>query len=321
MSVPIIHGTNPPQKEIEASHDIESFLESSTSQSAQVSRSAIGLDFSNFDGVVVVGGQIANMAYSQLVTDGNVPQIQQGDTHLDTFMKDGTPVFVIAGWEAHQTLDLVDKSISGGEMGKFIDMLPAGGEQEEEENERDEEPGTVPENPLEPDPGEERPDQETPHELRVRPPAEKDVVVTADYEIKFTGINREKADLEDGDASLGASVYGTVGASLGIDEDVYEFSGKISEVQSEKDIVLIINGEEYQYDSSRNKIGKPSDLLGQIGGTEEADRIVDSLKKKGTGSGGGEGEGISTRLLLAGGLFLTVFLLMNSGGSQVVIRD
>jgi len=315
MTVVIFEGAQAPEGERQEAENLANLIEDKSKHKTKVTSVSLSFDPSAFDGVVVVGGQIANLAYSNLVDRNFVQKVTQGNTEtLKVGNVEGTPTMAVAAWSKGGTKKLVDKAIIQDDVDKFIGMLP-----QKEDDEESKDPITDPNDPLLPDPD----PVKTPHELRVRPPPAKEAVILADYKIEFTDVVKEKSDLENKDAAVGSAASGSIGASLGTDEDIYQFAGKIEDVNSDRNIVLIINGEEYQYDSDSDKIGKPSDLLGQIGGTEESDRIQDSKRKK---SKDGKGDGkkslmdkiADNALLIGGGLLLLLVLTGGSSGTVVV---
>jgi len=137
---------------------------------------------------------------------------------------------------------------------------------------------------------------------------------------------REKSDMERGDHAVNHTAVGSVGASLGVDQDVFKFSGKIENVEAEQDMVMIINDEEYIFDSGANKIKKAQDFLGDIGGREEVDHIAQELRKETLEEGKEEGDesvigGLaSSTLLIAVGVFIAVYFLTR-GSPEVVVRE
>lgn len=322
MAVVIFEGVDAPEEEEQEAENLANLIEDKSKHKAEVTNVPLSFDPSAFDGVVVVGGQIANLAYSKLIDLNFVNQVTQSNTKtLKVGEVDGTATMAVAGWAQGQTKELVNEAVVGGELDQFISMLPE--KEDDEETTDPQNPSTDPDDPLIEDPPEED-EIKTPHEIRVRPPSELEGVILADYQIEFTDLAKGKKDLEDDDQAVGSAISGQIGASLGTDEDVFEFAGKIESVQSDRDIILIINGEEYQYDSDIDKIGKPSDILGQIGGTEEADRIVESLRKKPEDDSEGDGGTLQTiadnALFIGAGIVLLYFLTSGSGRT-VVVRE
>jgi len=160
----------------------------------------------------------------------------------------------------------------------------------------------------------------------VRPPQKFDIIVNVDYRIEVSGVITEKSDMERGDHAVGGTAVGSVGASLGVDEDVFEFSGKIENVESDQDMVMIINDEEYIFDSGANKIKKAQDFLGDIGGREEVDHIAKDMRKQSLERGQDQGDDsvigglASSTFLIAVGVFIAVYFLTR-GSPEVVVRE
>jgi hypothetical protein len=319
--IPVFSGRNAPPEEKQKAQEVKRRIEEVSDQSSRVLVQSLGADFSTFDGAVVIGGQNTNAVYNQLITLREFEAVTpENDDVARVQDVDKTPVLVMAGYTDEDTVNIIERELSSGIVSEFIDEL------DEEPTEEIPEPGD-PVTPLPPPDDEPEPEPpETPQELIVRPPQKFDIIVNVDYRIEFSGVVREKSDMERGDHAVNHTAVGSVGASLGVDQDVFEFSGKIENVEAEQDMVMIINDEEYIFDSGANKIKKAQDFLGDIGGREEVDHIAKDMRKESLERGQDQGDDsvigglASSTLLVAVGIFLAVYFLTR-GSPEVVVRD
>jgi len=317
--IPVFVGVSAPPEEEQKAEKVKRRIEEVSDQSSQVLTRPLGTDFSSYQGAVVIGGQNSNNMYNSLITLGEFEAVtpENNDVARVQFV-DRTPVLVMAGYTDDQTIDIIERELDQGKMKEIMDVI--------EEDEPTEEIPEPPVPTLPPPEGEEPEPPETPNELIVRPPQKFDIIVNVDYRIEVSGIIEEKSDMERGDHAVGGTAVGSVGASLGVDEDVFKFSGKIENVEAEQDMVLIINDEEYIFDSGANKIKKAQDFLGDIGGREEVDHIAKDMRKDTLEEGQKEGDDsvigglASSTLLVAVGVFIAVYFLTR-GSPEVVVRD
>jgi len=328
--IPVFSGRNAPPEEEQKAQKVKRRIEEVSDQTSMVITQGLGADLSTFDGAVVIGGQNTNAVYNQLITLREFEAVTpENDDVARVQDVDKTPVLVMAGYTEEDTINIIERELSSGIVSELIDEL------DEEPTEEIPEPGD-PATPLPPPDDEPEPEEpETPNELIVRPPQKFDIVVNVDYRIEVSGIIDKKSDMERGDHAVNHTAVGSVGASLGVDQDVFEFSGKIWNVEAEQDMVLIINDEEYIFDSGANKIKKAQDFLGDIGGREEVDHIREKLRKESLERGQDQGDdsgflglpsipglpsGIPSSVLIAVGVFIAVYFLTQDS-SRVVVRD
>jgi len=319
--IPVFSGRNAPPEEEQKAQEVKRRIEEVSDQASQVLTQSLGADFSTFDGAVVIGGQNTNAVYNQLITLREFEAVTpENDDVARVQDVDRTPVLVMAGYTEDDTIDIIERELSSGIVNEFIDEL------DEEPTEEIPEPSDplVPLPPPDDEPEPEPP--ETPNELIVRPPQKFDIIVNVDYRVEVSGIIEEKSDMERGDHAVNHTAVGSVGASLGVDQDVFEFSGKIENLEAEQDMVLIINDEEYIFDSGANKIKKAQDFLGDIGGRDEVDHISKDMRKDTLEEGQNKGDDsvigglASSTLLVAVGVFIAVYFLTR-GSPEVVVRD
>lgn len=284
----------------QAAEVLEGSLESYSNINAITTEGTQSINYSDFDGVIAVGGRNASQVYENLFNEFNwkVP-----DSEWDTLLqktpfvingveygsftgvdivdfKNGVPVVGISGYTADDTLDAT-KYFTGDKQSSETQMTSTAGVDDfvdavrEAAGENTDDPAEDPNDPILDDPEDNEPAPEMPVKLEVESTS-IGIPDSEEYSITVNGyIQSEDVD--------GRTIVGndtTVTATTGGgDRDTWNIAENttITDVQAENDLYIYINGDRYKYLADRDKMEESGIPLFQDTGGEN-DHIADSEK-------------------------------------------
>lgn len=129
MSVPVFYG-NEKDKE-EAERVSEAINQRSDFHSFSVESSDV--EWGSFDGIVIVGGQMASEAYNEAVERTSLTKPTQSNYRvIESVEIEGTPVLGIAGYTEENTAGAVDEALTNNTLNQFLGV--SGGDREDTYN-------------------------------------------------------------------------------------------------------------------------------------------------------------------------------------------